>query len=154
MSLVKYRLREVAADFGVTPKEISEIVAAHFEKPKSNTQVLTEDELNTLTSVWGQYTPDNNQALFSDSVRLVHPKFVLESDTLCYNTATYQADLVSQTRIVYEHETTILSSKGWYNTQTEHSMLLDRSLIVHTDGPVAVSSLPITDRSKLLFLCQ
>ena len=27
MSLVKYRLREVAADFGVTPKEITEIVA-------------------------------------------------------------------------------------------------------------------------------
>jgi len=48
MSLVKYRLREVAADFGVTPKEISEIVAAYFEKPKSNTQVLTEDELNVV----------------------------------------------------------------------------------------------------------
>jgi lipopolysaccharide export system protein LptA len=67
-------------------------------------------------------------------VKLLHPKFVLETDTLCYNTATYQADLVSQTRIVYEHETTILSSNGWYNTQTEHSMLLDRSLIVHDDG--------------------
>lgn len=48
MSLVKYRLREVAADFGVTPKEISEIIAAYFEKPKSNTQVLTEDELNVV----------------------------------------------------------------------------------------------------------
>ena len=48
MSLVKYRLREVAADFGVTPKEISEIVATYFEKPKSNTQVMTEDELNVI----------------------------------------------------------------------------------------------------------
>ena len=26
MSFVKYRLKEVAADFGVTPKEISEII--------------------------------------------------------------------------------------------------------------------------------
>ena len=95
---------------------------------------MIEDELNTLTSKWGQYTPDDNQALFSEEVQLLHPKFVLTSDTLCYNTATYRADLVSPTRIVYEHETTILSSKGWYNTQTEHSMLLDRSLIIHTDG--------------------
>ena len=48
MSLVKYRLREVAADFGVPAKEISEIIAQYFEKPKSNTQVLTEDELNVV----------------------------------------------------------------------------------------------------------
>ncbi len=48
MSLVKYRLREVAADFGKTPKEISEIVAKFFEKPKSNTQVLGEEELNVV----------------------------------------------------------------------------------------------------------
>ena len=46
MSFVKYRLKEVAADFGVAPKEISEIVAKFSEKPKSNTQVLTDDELN------------------------------------------------------------------------------------------------------------
>ena len=48
MSLVKYRLREVAADFGVAPKEIVEIISQYFEKPKSNTQVLTEDELNVV----------------------------------------------------------------------------------------------------------
>ena len=49
MSLVvKYRLREVASDFGVTPKEISEILGKYFEKPKSTTQVLTEEELNVV----------------------------------------------------------------------------------------------------------
>ena len=48
MSLVKYRVKEVAADFGVTPKEIIEVVAKFFEKPKSNTQVLTDEELNVV----------------------------------------------------------------------------------------------------------
>ena len=48
MSLVKYRLREVAADFGVAPKEIVEIVSKFSEKPKSNTQVLTDEELNCV----------------------------------------------------------------------------------------------------------
>ena len=48
MSLVKYRLKEVAADFGVQTKEIAEILTQYFEKPKSNTQVLTEEELNVV----------------------------------------------------------------------------------------------------------
>ena len=48
MSLMKYRLRDVATDFGVAPKEIAEIISKYFEKPKSNTQVLTEEELNVV----------------------------------------------------------------------------------------------------------
>ena len=48
MSLVKYRLKEVAADFGVAPKVIAEIMGKFFEKPKSNTQVLTDEELNVV----------------------------------------------------------------------------------------------------------
>ena len=48
MSFVKYRLKEVAQDFGVAPKEIAEIVAKFTEKPKSNTQVLTDVELNCV----------------------------------------------------------------------------------------------------------
>ena len=48
MSLVKYRLKEVAADFGMTTKEVTEIISKFFEKPKSPTQVLTEEELNVV----------------------------------------------------------------------------------------------------------
>ena len=48
MSLVKYRIKEVAADFGVAPKEISQIVEKFFEKPKSPSQILTEEELNVV----------------------------------------------------------------------------------------------------------
>ena len=48
MSFVKYRVKEVAADFGVAPKEISEIVGKYGEKPKSYTQVMTDAELNVV----------------------------------------------------------------------------------------------------------
>ena len=48
MSFQKYRLRDVATDFGTNAKEISEIVGKYFEKPKNNTQVLTDDELNVV----------------------------------------------------------------------------------------------------------
>ncbi len=95
---------------------------------------MIEDSLNSLTSRWGQYTPDNHQAIFRDEVKLVNPKFVLTADTLGYNTETYQSDIVGPTTILYDEETTILSTNGWYNTQTELSMLLDRSRIIHVDG--------------------
>ena len=48
MSIVKYRLKEVAADFGMAPKDIAEVVAKFSEKPKSNSQVLTDAELNAV----------------------------------------------------------------------------------------------------------
>ena len=48
MSVVKYRIKDVAADFGVAPKEVMDAYEKFFEKAKSNTQVLTEEELNVL----------------------------------------------------------------------------------------------------------
>jgi len=93
-----------------------------------------KDSLNTLTSRNGKYTPNTKQAVFSRDVRLENPNFVLTSDTLLYNTATKVTDIVSPTTIVYDKETDILTSRGWYNTESEHSMLLDRSLVKHTNG--------------------
>ena len=93
-----------------------------------------QDSLNILTSAWGQYTPYNNQAVFRDNVLLKHPKFTLTADTLKYNTETHIAYLQGPTRIDYGDETTILSTLGWYNTQTEETLLMERSKIIHTDG--------------------
>ena len=95
-----------------------------------------KDSLNTLTSVRGSYRPDSKQAVFSREVKLVNERFILTSDTLLYNTATKIADLVSPTEIIYEEETDIHTSLGWYNTETERSMLLNRSVIHHQDGRV------------------
>ena len=56
MSMIKYRVKEVAADFGIAPKEVSEIVSKYYEKPKSYAQVLTADELNAF---FDHYTRQN-----------------------------------------------------------------------------------------------
>ncbi len=70
MSLVKYRLKEVAADFDVAPKQIVEIISNFFEKPKSNTQVLTEEELNVIFD----YMTQHNQIDSLEQVFAVQPK--------------------------------------------------------------------------------
>ncbi len=57
MSFVKYRVKEVAADFGVTPKEVSEIIGKFYERPKSYTQVLNDAELNVVFDYMTQKNP-------------------------------------------------------------------------------------------------
>ncbi len=69
MSLVKYRIKEVATDFGVAPKEISAVVEKFFEKPKSPSQVLSEEELNVVFD----YFTQNNQIRSLEQVFAVQP---------------------------------------------------------------------------------
>ena len=92
------------------------------------------DALNVLTSTWGQYSPSTNDALFKTKVHLVNKKFILDSDTLKYNTKTKIANIVGPTHILYNDETDIYSKRGWYNTETDRSMLLDRSLVKNKEG--------------------
>ena len=70
MSLVKYRLKEVAADFGLQSKEITEIISKYGEKPKSPTQVMTDEELNIIFD----YLTLNNQISSLEVVFAVQPK--------------------------------------------------------------------------------
>ena len=70
MSLVKYRIKEVATDFGVAPKEISQIVEKYFEKPKSPSQILSEEELNVVFDHMTQH----NQISSLEAVFAVQPK--------------------------------------------------------------------------------
>ena len=46
--MIKYRVREVAKDFDVTSKVITEILAKYGTAPKSTMQVLTDGELNII----------------------------------------------------------------------------------------------------------
>ena len=66
----KYRVKDVAADFGVAPKDISEIVGKYYEKPKSYTQVLTTEELNAVF----EHITRNNQIKDIAQVFDVKPK--------------------------------------------------------------------------------
>ena len=70
MSFIKYRVKEVAADFGITPKEVSEIIGKFMDKPKSYTQVLNDSELNVVFD----YMTQKNQIKSLEQVFAVQPK--------------------------------------------------------------------------------
>jgi len=106
------------------------------------------DPENTLTSIWGQYNTTTNDALFRNNVVLTNPNYTMNADTLQYNTKTNFANIVGPTKIVYQNETDIYSSKGWYNTTNERMMLLDRSMVKHKDGKTIIGDTIFYDKAK------
>lgn len=93
---------------------------------------LIVDSLNQLSSYYGQYSPATKLAIFNDSVRLENPNFTLYSDTLHYDTESKIATILGPS-IIESDSGTIHSSRGWYNTETNASLLLDRSEVYTGD---------------------
>ena len=88
-----------------------------------------KDPQNTLTSIYGQYSPDTKLAIFQYDVELVNPQYTLYSDTLQYSTENGMAYILGESVIVSDSNT-IYSDLGWYDTRNDLSMLLDRSQLV------------------------
>ena len=72
MSLVKYRLKDVATDFDLPVKEVADVVTKFYEKPKSNTRIMTEEELNVVFD----YITKTHQIESLEQVFAVEPKKV------------------------------------------------------------------------------
>lgn len=93
---------------------------------------MVVDEENELSSFYGKYSPATKDAVFNDSVRLENPRFILYSDTLLYNTDSKIATILGPS-VIESDSATIYSTKGWYDTTNDLSMLYDRSLVVSGD---------------------
>lgn len=91
-----------------------------------------EDTLNVLTSEWGEYDTQTNEAIFNYEVTLTNPNFVLTSDTLHYNTKTQIATIVGPSNIDSD-KNNIYSTLGRYYTAEEHAELLNRSILTNED---------------------
>jgi lipopolysaccharide export system protein LptA len=104
------------------------------------------DAENELTSVYGQYSPDTRIALFKENVHLKNPKFDLYSDTLEYSTESKIATILGPS-VIESDSGVIHTSKGWYNTAENTSLLLDRSEVVSGDKILTGDSL-VYDRAN------
>lgn len=101
-----------------------------------------EDDINTLTSGYGEYSPATKIADFRDDVVLVNRKdgYRMLTEELRYNTATHIADINTLTRIEGENDT-IVTTGGNYNTLTDKAVLTARSIISHRDSSANVTTL-------------
>ena len=89
---------------------------------------LIVDSLNQLSSFYGQYSPETKLAVFNDSVQVENPDFILYSDTLHYDTESKVATILGPSVIVSDSGT-IHTSRGWYDTVNNTSLLLDQSQV-------------------------
>ena len=94
-----------------------------------------EDQVNTLTSIYGEYSPATKLAKFRDDVLLVNNKdgYRMVTEELDYNTDTHIATINTKT-IIEGANDTIETTQGWYDTTTDHAQLTARSLITHKDS--------------------
>ena len=46
--MAKYKIKDLATDFGMSSKEMSQIIEKFYEKPKSSSQSLEDDQLNVI----------------------------------------------------------------------------------------------------------
>lgn len=101
-----------------------------------------EDDLNVLTSIYGEYSPATKIARFENDVVLDNTKdgFKMFTNELDYNTDTHIATINTDTRIEGANDT-ILTTGGRYNTQTDNAVLTTRSTILHRDSSMNVVTL-------------
>lgn len=104
------------------------------------------DEQNTLTSKYGQYAPDTKDTQLLFDVELVNDKYVMNTDTLFYNTESHVADIVGNTIIVSD-SSTVYTDQGWYNTDDDRATLYNRSLIVGKGGQTLTGDTIFYDRT-------
>ncbi|MCH5234395.1 MAG: hypothetical protein J1E16_03815 [Muribaculaceae bacterium] len=94
-----------------------------------------DDKVNTLTSLYGEYSPKTKRAEFFQDVVLENHKdgFTMYTDTLYYSTETHIANIESRTLIQSENDT-IITNLATYYTDTGDADLLSRSMIIHRDS--------------------
>ncbi|MDE6299438.1 MAG: hypothetical protein K2M10_07325, partial [Muribaculaceae bacterium] len=101
-----------------------------------------DDKVNTLTSLYGEYSPGTKKADFYTDVVLVNNRdgYTMLTDTLHYNTDTHIARIESRTEIRSANDT-IFTTLGLYDTELGNAELMSRSTIVHKDSSNNVTTL-------------
>ncbi len=101
-----------------------------------------DDKVNTLTSLYGEYSPGTKNADFYHDVVLVNNEnnFTMLTDTLHYNTGTHLARIESATEIQGQNDT-IVTTRGVYDTRLGNAELLSRSIIIHRDSNNNITTL-------------
>jgi lipopolysaccharide export system protein LptA len=97
-----------------------------------NTGGRIVDEENILTSKTGWYHNLTNDFYFRDSVVITTPDYLMNSDTLRYNTQSEIVYIYGPTTIDGE-EDHIYTEDGWYDTRNDRSELKKNNLIVHKE---------------------
>ena len=83
-------------------------------------KIVSSENKNELTSIFGQYNSKTKLFYFRKNVKLVNPDYIMICDTLQYNTVSETAFFFGPTTITSK-ENIIYCENGYYNTETDIS---------------------------------
>lgn len=101
---------------------------------------------NTLKSKNGHYYSLSKELAFHYNVELLNPNYVINSDTLLYNTLNKTAYFLGPSIITSKNDY-IYCRNGWYNTDKEQAQFSKDALLVTKDQKLKGDSL-FYDRTK------
>lgn len=87
-----------------------------------------EDSVNVLTSKKGYYYNQIETVYFKDSVVVVNPDYVMQSDTLKYETSTERVYFTGPT-IIEGDSSFMYAERGYHDTQSKESRLSQNAFI-------------------------
>lgn len=106
------------------------------------------DRENVLVSEWGEYSPTTKNAVFNYNVKLTNPKFLLQSDTLHYNTESSMAHVIGPSTID-NNDNHIYSENGYYDTKQGRAYLLNRSILTNNGKRMVADSVFYDSETKV-----
>lgn len=89
------------------------------------------DNINTLNSRLGYYFADSKLTFFKDSVHVVSPDYIMDSDTMKYHTVYKIVTILGPTTIKGDKRT-LYSENGWYNSITSHAELYKNNFLTYS----------------------
>lgn len=105
------------------------------------------DSLNVLTSIYGEYSPNKDEAIFRNMVELQNPDFSLKTDFLRYNTRSKIAYYDGPT-LIETDSGHIETLRGVYDTDKDVGILLDRSIVYNQQGTIMGDSMLYDRKNK------
>ncbi len=98
------------------------------------------DTANQLTSLKGYLYTDRNEAYFSEDVKLVNEKYVMDSDSMMYNTTSKTSFFFAPTTVVSDSNL-IYCENGWYDTENDKSFFTSNPYIITNEQKLEADSL-------------
>ena len=104
------------------------------------------DTSNQLTSKIGYYYSDKKNFFFKDDVKLKNPEYIMNSDTLLYNTVSEIAYFFGPSHIRSDSNH-IYCENGWYDTKNDISQFNENAYLTNSQQSLQGDSL-YYDRNK------
>ena len=143
-AIITHNVSVVKGDMQLTTEQLNYDIATSIGYYITPAHIVNKD--NTLTSDQGYFFGKTNELTFKKNVVLTNPQFVINSDTMRYNTSSKITYFIGPTTIKSK-ENLIYCEDGWYDTYKDQSRFSKNSYIITKEQKMFGDSL-YYDRKK------